>query len=189
MNFKLISPEKSIAEFIKNNEKTPEILDAIKPQIIKHFPESEFSLEICDELEWTTESKLLVNVCVSHEVFFNGIVNHFNEIYENIGYLIEDILCPIVLFPQLSNEKYDKMSYNSAINLIARTSYFNRDFDKNFQREMTLRDIPKSQMEKEIVEYCKIHENPDLSDIVFDLQLDLVDVDKIIDELELDVKW
>ena len=77
---------------------------------------------------------------------------------------------------------------------MARTAYFNRDFDKNFQREMTLREILKSQMRKEIIEYCEIHHNPDLSDIIFDLRLDLLDVDRIIDEIEnegikLNVKW
>ena len=51
------------------------------------------------------------------------------------------------------------------------------------QREMSLRDIPKSQKEKEIIEYLNIHENVDLSDLVFDLQLDLFDVDEILDEL------
>ena len=86
------------------------------------------------------------------------------------------------------------MSYNSAINLIARTAYFNNDFDKNMQREMTLREIPKEQMKKEIIEYCNMHQNPDLSDIVFDLRLDLFDVDSLIDEIEseglkLNVKW
>ena len=86
------------------------------------------------------------------------------------------------------------MSYNSVINLVARTTYFNSDFDKNWQREVIIREIPKSQQVKEIIEYCKRHPEPDLSDIVFDLQLDLFDVDEIIDELaekgmELNVKF
>ena len=153
------------------------------PQLKKHFPNSKFSLEICNSLTWTTETKLLVNVNVSEEMFFNGMLTHFNEIYETINPLIEDIFCPIVLFPDLGNDKYDKFSYDCAINLIARTSYFNSDFDKNMQREMSLRDIPKSQKEKEIIEYLNIHENVDLSDLVFDLQLDLFDVDDILDEL------
>ena len=103
--------------------------------------------------------------------------------------MTEDILCPVVLFPQLSNERYDKRGYNSTINVIARQSYFNNSFDKNLQREMTLRDIPKSQKEKEIIEYCQKHPHPDLSDVVFDLQLDLFDVDEIVDELDLDVRF
>ena len=63
-------------------------------------------------------------------------------------------------------------------------AYFNNDFEQNELREVTLREIPKSQQEDEIIEYCKIHENPDISDIVYDLRLDLFDVDDIIDELE-----
>ena len=190
----LISPENQIKKFIENNENTKEILEVIMPQLKKHFPNSKLSLEICNRLTWTTETKLLVNVNVSEEMFFNGMLTHFNEIYETINPLIEDIFCPIVLFPDLGNDKYDKFSYDCAINLIARTSYFNSDFDKNMQREMSLRDIPKSQKEKEIIEYLNIHENVDLSDLVFDLQLDLFDVDDILDELaekgiDLNVKY
>ena len=181
--YMLISGEDEIKKFIESNENTKEILEAIKPQLKKHFPNSKLSLEICNRLTWTTETKLLVNVNVSEEMFFNGMLTHFNEIYETINPLIEDIFCPIVLFPDLGNDKYDKFSYDCAINLIARTSYFNSDFDKNMQREMSLRDIPKSQKEKEIIEYLNIHQNVDLSDLVFDLQLDLFDVDEILDEL------
>lgn len=36
-NFYLKSPEK-IEEFIKDNEKTIEIINAIEPQLIKYFP-------------------------------------------------------------------------------------------------------------------------------------------------------
>ena len=193
-NYILLSPKNEINRFIDNNENTLEILKTINPLLIKHFPDSEFSLELCDKLEWTTEEKLLVNVHVSEKTFFNGILTDFNEIYERIDYLTEDKFCPVVLFPDSANEAYDKMSYNSAINLIARAAYFNNDFDKNMQREMTLREIPKSQMKMEIIEYCANNPKPDLSDIVFDLQLDLFDVDSIIDEIEsegikLNVKW
>lgn len=193
-NYILISPENEICAFIDNNENTLEILNSINPLLVNHFPNTTFSLELCDKLGWTTEEKLLINVHVSEKVFFNGILTHFNAIYEKIDYLIEDIFCPIVLFPYLSNDSYDKMGCDSAINLIAKTAYFNSDFDKNLQREMSLREIPKSQMKKEIIEYCTNNPNPDLSDIVFDLQLDLFDVDGIIDEIEsegmkLDVKW
>lgn len=182
--YQLNSPKCDIDEFIKVNENTLEILNAIQPLLLNHFPDTRFSLELCDELEWTTERKLLVNVHVNHEMFFNGILNHFNDIYEKIGYLIEDIFCPIVLFPELPNENYDKMGFNSAINLIARTAYFNHDLDRNMQREMSLREIPKSQQKKEIIEYCLKHPSPDLSDLVYDLRLDIFDVDGIIDELE-----
>ena len=61
------------------------------------------------------------------------------------------------------------------------------------KREMSLRDIPKSQQKKEIIDYCDIHQNVDLFDLIFDLQLNLFDVDEILDELsqkgiELNVK-
>lgn len=49
---------------------------------------------------------------------------------------------------------------------------------------MSFRDIPKSQQVGEIIEYCKTHENPNISDIVFDLQLELFAVDDILDEIE-----
>lgn len=76
----------------------------------------------------------------------------------------------------------------------ARTSYFISDFDKNFWREMTLRDIPKSQKTAEIMDYCSRHPSSDISYIVYDIKLDLFDVDDIIDELEsegirLDVRY
>ena len=182
--FMLKSSKKEISDFINNNEYTLEILNAIQPQLNRHFPKSKFSLEVTDRLNWTSESKLLVNVHVKEEMFFNGMLNHFNDIYSEIEPLIKDILCPVVLFPELDNDRYDKLGNLSAINLIARTAYFNSDFDENYQREMTLREIPKDQQVKEIIEYCKTHKNPNISDIVFDLQLDLFDVDTIIDELE-----
>ncbi len=192
--YRLVSPENEINEFVENNEYTLEILKSIHPLLIEHFSDGGFSLEISDKLEWTTEEKLLVNVPVSKQTFFNDVLGHFNDIYEKIGHLLEDIFCPIVLFPDLSNESYDRMGSDSTINLIAKNTYFNSDFDKNLQREMSLRDIPKSQMKKEILEYCQDNPNPDLSDIIFDLQLDLFDVDSIIDEIEsegidLNVKW
>ena len=182
-DYLLISPEKEIIEFIENNKNTQIILDTIRPELHRYFPDSKFSLEICDKLKWTTETKLLVNVDVSEEIFFNVTLDYFSEIYALIDPLIEDIFCPIVLFPHLNNENYERYDYNCAINLIARTAYFNSDFDKNMQREMSLREIPKSQQEKEIIEYCKMHSDVDLSDLVFNLQLDLFDVDDILDEL------
>lgn len=192
--FTLVSKENEITKFINNNENTQEILSQIQPQLKKHFPDSKISLEISDNLEWTTETKLLVNVHVCEESFFNGMLNHFNEIYQTIDPLIEDIFCPIVLFPDLDNEKYDKFSYNSVINLVARTAYFNSDFDKNMQREMSLREIPKHQKEKEIIEYCNKNGEVDLSDLVYDLQIDLFDADDILEELrengiELNVRY
>jgi hypothetical protein len=43
----------------------------------------------------------LLNVHVGEEMFFNGMLNHFNDIYAEIEPLIDDMLCPIVLFPYL----------------------------------------------------------------------------------------
>lgn len=183
-NITLISSEEEINNFIEHNERTVEILEAMQPHLKRHFPNSALSLEVSNNIKWTSETKLLLNVHVSQEMFFNGMLNHFNEIYAEIEPLLNDVLCPVVLFPELENKKYDKLGKYSAINLIARTAYFNNDFDENYQREMTLREIPKEQQIKEIIEYCKTHENPNISDIVFDLQLDLFEVDTIIDELE-----
>lgn len=183
-NFQLESSKQEISEFIDNNEKALEILEIMSSKANIHFPDCELSLEVCNNLTWTSESKLLLNVHVNEEMFFNGMLNHFREIYDEIDFLIEDILCPVVLFPYLSNENYDRFSKFSAINLIARSAYFSNDFDENFQREITLREIPKNQQVSEIIEYCKSHEKPNISDMVFDLQLDLFEVDRILDELE-----
>ncbi len=179
------SPEK-IEEFIKTNDNTLKIINAIEPQLLKYFPNSKYSLEVCDELGWTTETKLLLNIQVSDGMFFNGMVDHLNKIYKEIEPLTEDILCPVVLFPEIENKNFDeiKMKNNSAVNLIARTTYFNNDRNGIIQREMTIREIPKEQQVEEIINYCREHENPKLSDLLFDLQLDLFDVDIIIDELE-----
>ena len=188
-HFELNSPKTELKQFFNDNENAVEILNEIHPHLFKHFPHAKFSLEVCGELEWTTEQKLLLNVHVSEDTFFNGILDPFNEIYGKIDPLIQDDFCPIVLFPFLSNEKYDRMSYNSVINLVARTAYFNGDFDKNLQREMTIRDIPKNQQKAEVIEYCKNHPNPDFSDIIYDLRLDIFDVDDIIDEEGLKVRY
>lgn len=182
--FTLNSNEKQINQFIKNNDNTLTILEAIDPLLDKHFPDTKFSLELCDNLGWTTETKLLLNVHVDEEMFFNGMLDHFNEIYSEIEPIISDIENTIVLFPDLDNKKFDKMSNTSAINLIARTAYFNNYNRGIIQREVSFRKIPKHEQEREIIEYCKIHENPNISDIVYDLQLELFDVDDIITELE-----
>ena len=181
--YTLICP-KDVENFLDENDMGIEILNAITPHVKKLFPESNYSLEVCDDLCWTTETKLLLNIPVDESMFFNGMLDNFNDIYSNIEPLIEKIICPIVLFPEIKNYNEYKTKENSAINLIARMAYFNNDFEQNELREVTLREIPKSQQEDEIIEYCKIHENPDISDIVYDLRLDLFDVDDIIDELE-----
>ena len=184
-NFYLKSPEE-IEEFIKDNKKTIQIINTIEPQLIIYFPSSKYSLEVCDKLKWTTETKLLLNIEVNERMFFNGMINHMNDIYKEIEPLIEDILCPVVLFPEIENKNFDdiRMKNNSAVNLIARTTYFNNDREGIIQREMTLREIPKEQQVEEIINYCRKYDNPKLSDLLFDLRLDLFDVDTIIDELE-----
>ena len=179
-----LSPEKQIYDFINENENTLKIINAMEPQLIKHFPDNKFSIEICDQLGWTTETKLLLNVHVDEEMFFNGMLDHFNEIYHDIEPVIEDIENTVVLFPKISNKNFDRLSNTSAINLIARTAYFNNYNNGIIQREMSFREIPKSQQVDEIIEYCRTHDNPNISDIVYDLQLELFAVDDIIDELE-----
>lgn len=183
--FYLKSPEE-IEEFVEKNDKTIEIINALEPRLQKHFPESQYSLEVCNELGWTTEPKLLLNIRVSEGMFFNGMVNHMNSIYKEIEPIIEDILCPVVLFPEIENKNFDaiRMENNSVVNLIARTTYFNNDRNGIIQREMTLREIPKEQQVEEILDYCQKHPNPNLSDLLFELQLDLLEVDAILDELE-----
>lgn len=183
-NYIIISPENKINEFINSNENTVKILDSMEPHLIQHFPNSIFSLELCDNLGWTTETKLLLNVHVSEEMFFNGMLDHFKDIYKEIEPVIEDIENTVVLFPEINGKKFDKLSNNSAINLMARTAYFNNYNNGIIQREMSFREIPKSQQVEEIMEYCQTHDNPNISDIVYDLQLSLFEVDDVLDELE-----
>ena len=180
----LNSPKKQISEFLNEKENTLKILSAMEPHLNRHFPENELSLEICDDLGWTTETKLLVNVQVSQEMFFNGILDHFNDIYKEIEGITQDIENTVVLFPKINDNDIDRMSNTNAINVIARTAYFNNYNDGIIQREMSFRQIPKCQQVEEVIEYCRSHDNPNISDIVYDLQLKLFDVDDIISELE-----
>lgn len=182
-NYEFISSENQIYDFIEKNENTLEILNAMEPHLMKFFPNNEFSLEICDKLDWTTETKLLINIKVDEEMFFNGMLNNFNEIYAQIEPIIEDIFCPIVLFPEIKNKKFDKINNNSAINLIARTAYFNNDYDGSIEREIRIRDIPKSQQIDEILKYCQTHEDIYAPDIEEELQIDFSDVCEILEEL------
>ena len=87
-------------------------------------------------------------------MFFNGMLKDFNDIYKEIEPLLENIENTVVLFPVIRNKEFEKMDNNSAINLIARTAYFNNYNDGIIQREVSFREIPKSQQEKEIIEYC-----------------------------------
>ena len=117
-------------------------------------------------------------------MFFNGMLNHFNDIYREIEPVIEDIENTVVLFPEIDGKIFEKLNNNSALNLVARTAYFNNYNNGIIQREMSFQDIPKKQQEKEIIEYCRTPKNPNISNIVYDLQLDLFDVDDIVAELE-----
>lgn len=94
----LVSNENQINDFINLNGTTLTIHKAMEPQLIKHFPHSKFSLELCDNLGWATETKLLLNVYVDEDMFFNGMLDHFNDIYGEIKPIIEDIENN-VLFP------------------------------------------------------------------------------------------
>ena len=76
--YNFLSSEKEIYDFINENENTLKIINAMEPQLIKHFPNNELSIEICDKLGWTTETKLLLNVHVDEEMFFKGMLDHFN---------------------------------------------------------------------------------------------------------------
>ena len=183
-NYKLVSSKEEIMDFINSNDKALEILEIMSSHLKIHFPGCELSLEVCDKLIWTTDDKLLINVNVSEEVFFNSVLYHFIEIYKNISFLIEDIFCPVVLFPCISDKNYDRFSKSSTINLVAQSAYFNNEFDDNYLREVTLRDIPKNQQIAEIMEYCRCHENPNFSDMLFDLRLDIFEADRIVDELK-----
>lgn len=94
-NYVLISPDK-IHDFITSNKNTLTILDAMEPHLIEHFPNNKFSLEVCDKLGWTTETKLLLNVQVDEEMFFNGMLDHFNDIYKRLNLSLK--ILKILLF-------------------------------------------------------------------------------------------
>ena len=186
-DYKLIYP-KNVENFLNDNDVAREIITAMDPHLHQFFPNAEFSLEVSNQINWTTETKLLLNVEVSDEVFFNGMLDHLNEVYSRVEYLIDDILCPVVLFPQIKNKSFDKMANNSAINLIARTAYFNNDYDGTIEREIGLRDIPRDQQKQEIIEYCDTHDDIFALDIEEELQIDYHDVCDILDELEKEGK-
>ena len=186
-DYKLISPV-TVEKFVEENEITKEIIGEMDPQLNHFFPDAEFSLEVSNQINWTSETKLLLNVKVNEDMFFNGMLDHFNEIYASIEPIIEDILCPVVLFPEIKNKSFDKMGNNSVINLIARTAYFNNDYDGSIEHEVQLRDIPKSQQKMEIIEYCRTHDDIFALDIEDELQIDFRDVCEILDELEKEGK-
>lgn len=125
----------------------------------KYFPNSKVILEVCNNIEWSDDAKLLVNIGVSEEMFFNGILDNFNGIYKEIQPILDEYVSTIVLFPEITGKdlRHVRMNSNSAINLLARTAYFNTYNGYEIPREITLRDIPKQQRKEEILEYCETH--------------------------------
>lgn len=107
----LVSNENQINDFINLNDNTLTILKAMEPQLIKHFPHSKFSLELCVNLGWTTETKLLLNIHVDEDMFFNGMLDHFNDVYKEIKPIIEDIENNVVLFPKINGRDFDKFCH------------------------------------------------------------------------------
>ena len=57
-DYTLISHEE-IKTFVENNQETLTLLNALKPQLKQHFPKTNFSLEVCDRLEWTTDIDMI----------------------------------------------------------------------------------------------------------------------------------
>lgn len=192
-NYELKSPN-DIEEFIKNNQITLKLLESIKRPLNDNFPNSKITLEVYDELEWTDDTKLLVNINVSEKMFFNGILSNFNLVYQEIQPILDEYVSTIVLFPEIENTDLDavKMNSNSAINLLARTAYFNTYKNYEIEREITLRDIPKKQQKEEIINYTKNHDLIDSFEISDELRLDVNDVEEILEELQIEniiEKW
>ena len=184
-HYTLISP-KNIEEFIEDNKITIQLLNKIKTPLENNFPNSKISLEVCDHLEWTDDTKLLVNISVSEDMFFNGILENFNNIYKEIQPILDEYVSTIILFPEINGKdlKNVRMNSNSAINLLARTAYFNTYNGYEIQREITLRDIPKNQQKEEIISYCKIHNIIDSWQIAEKLRLETNEVEEILEELK-----
>lgn len=76
------------------------------------------------------------------------------------------------------------MNNNSAINLIARTSYFNNDYGGSVEQEIQIKNIPRKQKKEEIIQYCHDHDDIFAQDIEEALQLDFNDISEILDKLE-----
>ena len=169
----IITAPKEVEKFINENEITIKLLNQIKQPLKNNFPDSKISLEVCDNLDWTDDTKLLVNISVDENMFFNGILNNFNNIYKEIQPILDTYVSTIVLFPEINNKNLDsvKMNNNSAVNLIARTAYFNTYNDYEIEREITLRDIPREQRKKEIIDYCNTHDVIDSLEMSYELRL------------------
>lgn len=92
-------------------------------------------------------------------MFFNGMLDYFNNIYKEIEPLIENIENTVVLFPQIKNKSFERMNNSSALNLIARTAYFNNYNDGIIQREVNFeifQNNNKSKKSNNIVKIMKI---------------------------------
>lgn len=183
--YTIIEPE-NVENFIAENEITIKLLDEIKNPLNDNFPDSKICLELCDELGWTDDTKLLVNISVDESMFFNGILDNFNNVYKEIQPILDTYVSTIVLFPQINGKNLDsvRMNNNSAVNLIARTAYFNTYNNYEIEMEMTLRDIPREQRKEEIIDYCKTHDVIDYFEIGYDLRLESDEVIEILEELK-----
>ena len=161
------------------------MLEIIEKPLNNHFPNSKISLEVCKDLEWSDDEKLLVNIAVSEDMFFNGILDSFNSIYQETQSILDEYVSTILLFPEIKNKNLDsvKMKSNSAVNLIARTAYFNTYNNYEIEKEITLRDIPKHQRKNEIIIYCQTHDLLDSWDIANELRLETTEVEEILEEL------
>ena len=181
----LISP-KTVEEFIKENEITLKLLNDIELPLKENFPDSKISLEVCDDLEWVDDAKLLVNVSVDENIFFDGILDNFNNVYKEIQSYLDDYVSTIVLFPEINGKDLTpiRMNSNSVPNLIARTAYFNPGCNYEINIEITLREIPREQQREEILDYCKSHDTIDSSEIAFELRLESYEVNEILEELK-----
>jgi hypothetical protein len=181
----LISP-KTVEKFIKENEITLKLLNDIELPLKENFPDSKISLEVCDDLEWVDDAKLLVNMSVDENMFFNGILDNFNNVYKEIQTYLDEYVSTIVLFPEINGKDLTpiRMNSNSAHNLIARTAYFNPGCNYEINIEITLREIPREQRREEILDYCKSHDTIDSSEIAFELRLESYEVNEILEELK-----
>lgn len=184
-SFNLKEPSE-IKDFIERNQNIRIMLNEVKPKLNKYFPESKLTLELCDNLKWSDDIKLLINIDVDETMFYNGLINNLNNIYDNISHLREDVSNDIVLFPKLISETLYSQNINPdrLCNYIARECYFNSE-NKGVKivKEIRIREIPKKQKINEIIQYCSTHNKPHITDIVNDLSLDLVETDEIIDDL------
>lgn len=176
---------RTIERFLEENQITCQLLEIIEKPLNNYFPNSKISLEVCNDLEWSDDEKLLINIPVSEEMFFNGILDNFNSIYRATQPILDEYVSTILLFPEIENKNLNsvKMKSNSAVNLIARTAYFNTYNNYEIEKEITLRDIPKDQRKEEIIIYCQEHDAIDSWEIAEELRLETGEVEEILEEL------